>query len=227
MPDIIGLTLLARLGRRSIHKLIVAGLTGGLVAAALPVRAVEESGASQFVAGLGDKVVGILKEQGLSAADRQTKFKTLFVSAFDAAAIARFVLGRHWKELSDNRRPKFMETFTEYVAALYATQFSQYQGQTLKVTGSKAVGEGDTEVDSVIKQPNNPTALNVQFRVRQSDGGYKVIDVAVNNVSLIITKRSEFNSIIQSEGIDGLEKRMHEALTRVKGASLKVDRHLG
>ena len=194
-----------------IALMLICGLAGPQFSAA----AADTAAAGQFIENLGTKVVGILKNETSSAADRQTNFKALFVDNFDALTIGRFVLGRHWRELNAEQRAQFVTLFSDYVAALYAAQFSRYQGQTLKVAASRPVGGDDISVESLILQPNSRTPLHVNFRVHQQSSGFKVVDVSVDNVSLIITKRSEFNSIIQSEGIDGLMQRMRQALQRI------------
>jgi phospholipid transport system substrate-binding protein len=59
-------------------------------------------------------------------------------------------------------------------------------------------------------QPPNGEPIGVDFRVQESNGELKIVDVLVANVSLIVTKRSEFDSVIQREGVDGLMKRLKQ-----------------
>jgi phospholipid transport system substrate-binding protein len=197
-------------------------LAGALVAAVGwpgPAAAAMPAGAGRFVEALGTKVVEILKAPNIDLPEREKRFRSLFVSAFDAPTIGRFVLGRNWRTLNAAQRSKYLDLFNSYVAAIYATQFAHYQGQTFKVVDANAQEGSDTLVSTAINRAEG-SPLDVKFRVRDEKGSFKIVDVAVEGVSLIITKRAEFASVIQREGFDGLMRRMNETLKKIQPAAL-------
>ena len=163
----------------------------------------------QFIGGLGDEVIGILQNKQLDQAARADRFRTLFAGAFDLQTISQFVLGRHWREASPEQRTQWQEVLKDYVSGIYARQFSTYQGQQFEVLQERKV-DGGSVVQTRI-QRSNEEPLNVDFRVQEAGGDLKIVDVLVANVSLIVTKRSEFDSVIQREGVDGLMKRLKQA----------------
>jgi len=96
------------------------------------------------------------------------------------------------------------------IVETYSRRFQNYQGETLVVKGTRAVGNGnDTLVATEIRQKDGPP-ISVDWRVRQAGGGYKVVDVIVARVSMSVTQRDEFASVIAQNGgnIDGLLQAM-------------------
>lgn len=170
----------------------------------------------QFIGGLGDEVIRILQDKQLDQPARADRFRVLFADAFDVQTISQFVLGRHWREATPAQRAEWQEVLKGYVAGIYARQFSGYQGQQFEVLQQKKV-EGGSVVQTRIQQPDGEP-LDVDFRVQQAGDELKIVDVLVANVSLIVTKRSEFDSVIQREGVDGLMKRLKQVSAQAQAS---------
>jgi phospholipid transport system substrate-binding protein len=90
----------------------------------------------------------------------------------------------------------------------YSNAIGTYQGQTLKVLPSR--GKADPEDTTVRTQFVRPGGqpLPIDFAMRKGDQGWKVYDITVEGVSLVLTYRSEFDAVVKQEGIDGLIKRL-------------------
>jgi phospholipid transport system substrate-binding protein len=153
-----------------------------------------------------------------SRGDRQ-KFDDLVVlleKPIDLDLVARLILGRYWRTTDDGQREQYLQLFREYALANLASKLHLYQGQSFEVTGAKVVSDQDALVTSRILSDGQPP-LQVDWRLRQrSDGGLVTIDLIVEGVSLIVTLRSEFASVIERQGFDGLlaELRTRIAQTR-------------
>jgi phospholipid transport system substrate-binding protein len=163
-----------------------------------------------FVQGIGDRVVQIL-QQDLPRDQVEQKLNQLWLGAFDVEGIGRAVLGKNWRKATDAQREEYMRVFPEYVATLYAIQFSEYSGETFAVTGSKPLSDTDTAVTTQIERPGREP-IKVDFVVGP---GPKIKDVRVEGVSLLVTKRSEFDSVVGQRGIDGLIQAMREKVGQV------------
>jgi phospholipid transport system substrate-binding protein len=183
--------------------------------AALPVEGATAGDPRSFVNGLGDEVIGILKTPGVNATERQQRFRALFTQSFDAQAIGRFVLGAYWNRASEAERQRYLNLFSDYVAAIYAIQFSHYDGASFKTEGVSPIGNGDQAVTAEIDRSDQPS-LQVVFRVRSTPQGQKIVDVAVNSISLIVTKREEFAEVLATQGVQGIMQRMQAVLDRTK-----------
>ena len=76
--------------------------------------------------------------------------------------------------------------------------------------GSAALSERDTAVQTRINRTGGAPPLSVDWRVRESDGNFAIIDVVAEGVSLVVSQRNEVASIIERRGMDGLIETMRE-----------------
>ena len=201
---------------RGIVRYFIIGLAAfawGTAATPRPAGAADDPKA--FVQGIGDKVVKVL-QQNLTREQTGQQLNAIWLDAFDVEGIARAVLGKNWRKATDEQRKAYMELFPKYVAKLYAIQFSAYEGQTFAVKGSKPIAEGGTVVNAEIDEPNSDP-IKLDFIVSSTGQGLKVTDVKVEGVSLLVTKRSEFDSVIAQKGIDGLIQAMRQKVSENLG----------
>ncbi|MGO8914460.1 MAG: phospholipid-binding protein MlaC [Stellaceae bacterium] len=196
--------------RRPLRLLI---LVVGLGLAAAGARPAAASDAAGFVNDLVNQALQSLDNKQLSTEDRAKQFRDLLDHDFDMARISRFVLGRYWNEANDQEKRQFQTLFEEYVVRAYAQRFSDYSGETVKITGSRPEGETSTLVQSQVIRTNGAPPAKVDWRVRKDDAGFKIVDVDVEGVSMILTQREEFSSVIQrSGGLAGLNKTLQDKL---------------
>jgi len=166
-----------------------------------------------FISELVNKALQALDNRALSNEDRVHQFRDLLERDFDIARIARFVLGRYWNEATDQERQQFQKLFEEYVVQGYAQRFSEYSGETVKITGSRPESETSTLVQSQIISPKGAPPAKVDWRVRKDDGGFKIVDVDVEGVSMVLTQREEFSAVIQRNGgLAGLNRELQQKL---------------
>lgn len=175
--------------------------------AATPHTAGAADDPKAFVQGIGDQVVKVL-QQNLPREQAGQQLNAIWLEAFDVEGIGRAVLGKNWKKATDEQRKAYMELFPKYVARLYAIQFSDYSGETFAVKGSKPTA-GGTIVNAQIDRPNGEP-IKLDFIVQSGGQDLKITDVKVEGVSLLVTKRSEFDSVVAQKGIDGLIQAMRQ-----------------
>ena len=177
--------------------------------AAAPARATDDS--AGFIADLGQRTIKVLSSK-LSEREREAQFRAIFDEGFDVPAISRFVLGQYWRSATEAQRQDFVALFEAYVVHAYAVRFNEYGGQQLQVTASRPEGDASSLVQSRIAQPNGAPPLKVDWRVGKTAKGYKINDVVVEGVSMAVTQRQEFASVIQRNGgqIDALLKLLRE-----------------
>jgi len=155
-----------------------------------------------FIQSIGDQVVKVL-QQNLSREKTGEQLNAIWLEAFDVDGVARAVLGKNWNKATAEQRKSYMELFPKYVAKLYAIQFSAYSGETFAVKGSKSLSESGIVVNAEIDDPSSDP-IKLDFIMVNTGQGLKVTDVKVEGVSLVVTKRSEFDSVVAQRGIDGL-----------------------
>ena len=177
---------------------IVVALSGTSGAGATTVQ-----DAAQFIRQLGDKAVATLQAPNLTLDQREARFRGLLAEGFDLAFIGRFVLGRYWRAASPEQRSDYLALFSEFVVQIYSTRFGGYVGQSLTITGGREAGNKDAIVRTRIDRPSGPPIV-VDWRVRITGNQYRIIDVMVEGISMVRTQRSEFTSVVQRDGIEGL-----------------------
>jgi phospholipid transport system substrate-binding protein len=153
-----------------------------------------------FVDRLGQQALSVLADKSLQREEALVKFKTILNSNFDVNTIGRFVLGRYWKVATPAEQTEYTKLFNAMVEKIYTDRFSLYSGETFVVGAARADAEKDTIVSSQIVRPQGPP-VNVDWRVRESaPNTFKIVDVIVEGVSMSVTQRAEFASVIQRGG---------------------------
>ncbi len=163
-----------------------------------------------FINGLGQKAISVLGDPSVTVAKRHATFAKLFIANFDLDKIGHFVLGRHWSEATPAQQAQYQKLFQQMVITVYTQRFDNYAGQKFSVKGSTPVDGADTDtmVHSVIEQADGQAPIAVDWRVRTTGSTNKIIDVAVEGVSMSVTQRSDFDAVVQQSGIDGLLQNM-------------------
>jgi phospholipid transport system substrate-binding protein len=166
------------------------------VAAAAPVMAAADPAA--FIDNLGNEALEALNP-ATSPQQRVVAFRALFRRDFDVAQIARFVLGPYWRVATPQQQQEFLRLFTNYIALAYSTRLSQYSGERLVATGWRPQ-PGGAVVSSQVARPGGGPPIRIDWRLTRYGNAYKINDVVVDGVSMAITERSEFASVIQRTG---------------------------
>lgn len=186
-------------------RLLVLGLLVS-VTAAQPAAgtATSPEEAERFIQKLGDEAVKILSDKSIPLTKREENIRTLLRQNFDLETIGRFVLSRYWRTATPDQRSEYMSLFSEYVLKTYARRLGAYGNETFQITSSKPLGSRDAIVLTEITQQAGGQPITAGWRVRDTNNKYKIIDVMVEGVSMAAAQRSEFDSIIQKQGLTGL-----------------------
>ncbi len=166
-----------------------------------PARAV---GPAEFIRDMGQEAIDSLTGRDVSRAEREKRFRRILKRAFDMRAIARFTLGRYWRIASKKERLEYVELFEDFIVQSYAIRFKDYNGESFQVGKVHEVGKRDLLVVSEIARPRGPP-IRVNWRVRGSNS-YRIVDVVIEGISMGITQRDEFASVIRNHGgkVEGL-----------------------
>ena len=171
-------------------------LIAGILLSARPAAAAADPAA--VITNLGNQALQVLGSN-VDPSQRVVRFRQLFSQDFDVPGIARFVLGRYWQIATPQQQQEFIGLFTSYIAVAYSDRLAEYSGETLRVTGSRAAADG-AMVSSEIVRPNGAPPAKIDWLLTQENGAYKISDVIVEGVSMAVTQRSEFASVIQRNG---------------------------
>lgn len=159
-------------------------------------------GAQDFIDRMAHRALSFLGDTSLPQAKKDAAFRKLLFESFDLDTIGRFVLGRYWHSSTPEQRDEYLRLFRENIANVYARRFQNYNGQKFETKGFRPEGDKDTIVSSTVIPTDNSPEVEVDWRVRYKNGRYQVVDVVVEGVSMSVTQRSDYASVIQRGGGD-------------------------
>jgi len=168
----------------------------GTATLAAPPRAAAQADPVGFINQLGVQAIQVLGPD-VTMARRVQRFRELFSADFDLPGIARFTLGRYWRTTTPDQQQQFLGLLREYLAQAYAGRLAQYGGEKFAATSAQPQGD-ETVVFSEITR-NDGSKIKVEWHLVNS-GGWKITDAFVAGVSMAITQRDEFASVIQQGG---------------------------
>jgi phospholipid transport system substrate-binding protein len=199
------------------RSLIILSLLIGSTSLAAAPNAIAAD-ANVFMSELWTRAVEVLDKKA-PLTERLTRFRQLFQADFDGPGIARFVLGRYWRTASEQEQQEYMKLFEDYVIFVYGTRLSHFNGETFKVRGSRT-DESGTVVSTDIISPSGEPPIKVDWRLVADRGAFKINDVIIEGISMMVTQRSEFASIIQRHGgkVGGLLALMREKTNTASAA---------
>src|SRR3990167_4776061 len=163
------------------------------------VLALDQKQAETFMANIGEKVISILTDSQLSIHQKKALFKEILDTKFNLRAIGKFVLGRHWKGATKKEQELFLALFKASTISSYASRFQEYTTEKFDILGSRLERDGGVTVLTQIVRPNGQKIL-IDWKIFEKRGELRVYDVALEGISMGITQRSEYSSIIQQTG---------------------------
>ena len=178
--------------------------------------------ADQFMNDFGNQAVTLLADQKRNAAERTSAMRQLLTENFDLNYISRFVLSRHWRRASKDERAEFRRLLEDYIVVIYGRRLGNYSGEKLVIGEARAANKSITVVHSHIERPKAPPVM-VNWRLRQAEGEWSIVDVTVEGVSMSMTQRAEFSSVIRSSGgkVAGLIAKLRQLTAGIRPAKAK------
>ena len=155
-------------------------------------------------------IARITAEKETLDAQPETAYKLiddLIVPIFDFHNMSRWILGKHWKEASEEQRAVFTREFKNLLVRTYARALLGFTNEQVSfvetLTGSKPnVVMVKTEIVS------NSSVTPVNYTMHNKDGSWKVVNVAFQGISLVETYRKSFASEIRNNGLETLLQKL-------------------
>jgi phospholipid transport system substrate-binding protein len=146
----------------------------------------------------------------LGFAARVQKLDPAIRQAFDLPYMAQIMAGRFWVKITDPDRTRYIEAFSRWTVATYASNFKAYDGESFETVGQEDTGK-IVWVRTQLKIPNkDPVSLNYVMH-RNGANAWQAADVFYNgSISEVARRRSEFQEVIAAKKIDGLIAMLEE-----------------
>lgn len=185
---------------------LLGAMTGGLAASAA-TRQEREAGA--FVERLVGHILQVISA-GHHGGSQERRLMAAIESQTDLSLLARMTMGRNWRRATPQQRDLYVDVFGRYLLLSFTSRLRRYAGTNLgtvrdrfAIVGTQPTGKNDIIVRSQIYPPSG-ASLQVDWRLRSKGDRLFIIDLVVEGVSLLVTQRSEFGSVVERIGIEGL-----------------------
>ena len=205
---------------RARRRLIAAG---GLMLAApalllwpAPTAANAPHPAAAYLGAVSQRAIAGLTDPERNDSEREALFRELLNEAFDIATIGRFVVGRYWRKASKEQQRDFLQIFEDVIVQRFLPLFGMYNNEQLIVGNGQADKNNPrfVVVDSTFIDSQG-TVVKVNWRMRDKGNRFQIFDVMVEGISMAITLRSEYSSVIKNAGgLGGLIELLREKLER-------------
>ena len=189
-------------------------IIGFLVLGFSVTAAAQELAPDQLVQKVTEEVLASIKsDKQLAAGDKQKALKLAeekVLPYIDFEESTRLAVGRSWSQATPEQRKKLVNEFRNMLVRTYSNAIESYQGQTMKVMPSRG-GKGDAKDEATVRAQfvrAGGQPLPIEFQMRNNGKSWKVYDISVEGISLVLTYRSEFDAVVKQEGVDGLIKRL-------------------
>lgn len=168
------------------------------------------SKASEFLTTMTGRAIAQLTDESLPLSERKARFRMLFRESFDVPAVGRFVLGRYWRRAKPETRAAFLSVFEEVMIQRFAPRFAGYAETKFEIRRVRALGQPGQFVIRSRISPDRGEPIEIDWRVRERDGHFKILDVIGEGISMALTLRSEYTSAIKASGgrVEGLIERL-------------------
>src|SRR3984957_20137988 len=169
----------------------------------LSVRAQSAEKAAAFVKSTGDRLVAVVNGPGSVSAKRAAMTQILN-SDVDVEGIARFCLGRYWKQATPEQQKQYLALFHEVLVTNITAKLGEYQGVTFTM-GRGKLQDDEAVVSTTVVRPNSPPTA-VDWIIANPASAPKIVDVVAEGTSLRLTQRQDYASYLthNSGSVDAL-----------------------
>lgn len=183
-----------------------------LLCAPLPAGSSEQpdpSGARALIELTVDDVMEILNDANLDTPARRLRLEELAWERFDFTMMSRAVVAKYWRRFSDEQKEVFVEEFKGFLARTYGDRIERYTTETVEIVGERITSRGNVLVMTRIVGGQYGGA-EVEYMLNNGGERWRVIDVKVEGISLVLNYRDQFRSILAKGGPEKLLKALKQ-----------------
>lgn len=169
--------------------------------------------ANAFVENVTKQGVEQIINANVSQKEKDARFEKLFNQSLDLDFIGQFVLGRYWKTATPAQQKEFISTYRELNIKTWSRRFDEFKGKNFIFAGTTPSNSANQIfVNSTVPMGEGQAPAKVVWRVKETNGNMKIVDIVIENVSLAITARNEYSAFIKNNGgnIDALIKDLKQ-----------------
>lgn len=175
--------------------------------------------AKKFVQDISTEVLGLLKSDTTSDKEKADKLINLFEAYVDTKWMGKFVLGQYYRTAEPAQLERYFSLYHHYLIHSYVPKFREYAGESFEVLRITDKGEGQFIVQTKLALADSSQDIRVDYRLREENGTFKIIDIKGEGISLITTQRSDFGGLISRKGLDYFMDKLQGKVDALKQAN--------
>ena len=134
-----------------------------------------------------------------SKEEKMEILKTIAKETVDIRGIGFYSLGKHRKNMSDQKKKEYLEIFSKYFLKTFSSRLAEYTDPRIRVDSQKKLSDKYTMVSSTLLATDKKPEIKIDWRVvTKNPNKPLIIDIVIEGVSLAKVQKEEFNSIIQT-----------------------------
>ena len=158
---------------------------------------INSQNAENFIKKVTSQGIEEIINANIPQAQKDARFAKLFNEYLDLDFIGKFVLGRYWNTAKPAERKEFIEVYRQMNIKTWSKRFDEFKGKSFNFNGTTpSNSKNQIFVDTTVPMPQG-TPAKVIWRVKDTNGTLKVVDIIIENVSLAITARNEYTAYIK------------------------------
>ncbi|MFA7281707.1 MAG: ABC transporter substrate-binding protein [Sterolibacterium sp.] len=162
----------------------------------------------ELVKNVTNEVLSIVRsDQDIQAGSNEKAIELIETKVqqhFNFVRMARLALGRNWKKANETQKKQIADEFHRLLVRTYSMALTEYKNQTVKfLPFNMNPGATDVKVQAKIVQ-NGARPISFNYYLGKLPTGWKVYDIEVSGISLVINYRSSFADEVRNNGIEGL-----------------------
>lgn len=159
-----------------------------------------------------EKGIQVLKDPQLKSSDKKKerveRLKEIINPIFDYEEMARRTMGSHWRRFTPAEQQEFYSLFRGFLEKIYSDKLDFFNSQRV-IFSREAIEQDYAQVESTVIDTKGAESP-VVYRLKRTDGKWKVYDAVVENISIINNYRSQFDRVISKSSFDELKKMLKE-----------------
>lgn len=175
-------------------------------------EAIQLNSAKEIVLAFQDELLSVMKQgEVLGFQGRYEILEAAIVKSHDLNKIARIVVGKEWKKLSNEQKLKLTEVFYRLSVSAYAYNFKGFSGEYFSYISEDKTARGGVIVHTEFVLPDEKN-VNFDYMLKRKGNEWRIINIIANGVSDLALKRSEYTSILQRNGFEALIAKIDEKI---------------
>lgn len=198
-----------------------------ITAFAMPLALAQELAPYALVKGVTADVIAVIRQDTDLQSGNPAKLHALveakILPHFDFRRATQIAMGAGWRRATPEQQEQLVRQFRTLLVRIYSVALASYRDQVIEFRPLRArSGDAEVTVVSRVKQSGAEPVV-IEYDLAKSESGWKVFDIRVAGISLVVTYRSAFAEEVRNHGIEGLISLLSgKNRGAVKPASVKI-----